>query len=211
MLSSFIGSSPRISQASIQARNGFASTPAWPTPPRAKVWAKRWVSARVTAAWPIQICWLAQPSCWRARRDRLAKQRPLRAIGRAIARRRDWPSRTTTRCETPDAGRGRREMQMSCRVRPAQIRRALSPSPAKPCASALPPSPARSAPPIKPRRVIRPLPLIGKDPDQAGRLHARQPDDREARTRQAPPPSRRRRATAVAAGRHETAAASRTP
>ena len=24
---------------------------------------KRWVSARVTAAWPIQICWLAQPSC----------------------------------------------------------------------------------------------------------------------------------------------------
>src|SRR5690242_13419957 len=54
---------------------------------------------------------------------------------------------------------------------------ALSPSPAKPWASALPPRPARSAPPTKPRRVIGPLPFIGKNPDQARRLHACQPDD----------------------------------
>src|SRR6185295_13693607 len=54
---------------------------------------------------------------------------------------------------------------------------ALSPSPAKPCASALPLKPARSVPPMKPRRVIAPLPFIGKNPDQARRLHARQPDD----------------------------------
>ena len=46
---------------------------------------KRCVSARVTAAWPIQICWLAQPSCCAPGRDRLTKQRPLRAIGGAAA------------------------------------------------------------------------------------------------------------------------------
>ena len=61
---------------------------------------------------------------------------------------------------------------------------ALSPSPAKPCASApCRQARERAAPPMKPRRDIRPLPLIGKNLDQARRLHARQPDAREAARR----------------------------
>ena len=126
--------------------------------------------------------------------------------------RRDWRSRTTIRCEIPDAGRDRRETQMSCRERRLQIRFALSPSPAKPCAKRRWPAEPepRSAPPTKPRRVIGPLALIGKDLDQAGRLHARQPEHGKQRRAAAPPPSRRRAAQAIAAGRHETAAASRT-
>ena len=45
----------------------------------------------------------------------IARRRPPHA------RRRDWPSHTTTRCGIPDAARGRREMRMSCRARPPQI------------------------------------------------------------------------------------------
>ena len=48
-------------QSSMTARNGAAATPAWPTPPRAKVSAKRWSVALVAAAWAIQTWPLAQP------------------------------------------------------------------------------------------------------------------------------------------------------
>ena len=177
MVSSLTESIPRISQASIQARNGFASTPAWPIPPRANAWVKRWVSARVTAAWPIQTCWLAQPSSGAAGRDRLAKQRPLRAIGRATGVGEIGghvpPLDPELRMRTVIGGKGKCAAGDDWRKSFRASRRA----PQNPARGRLAAEPARSAPPTKPRRVIVSLPLIGKDPDQARRLHARQSHD----------------------------------
>src|SRR6185312_12292811 len=61
MVLGFICLEPCIRQESIQARKGSVSTPAWPMPPRANVWAKRCIVALVSAACPIQICWLSHP------------------------------------------------------------------------------------------------------------------------------------------------------
>src|SRR5450756_575137 len=91
MLSAPMPSSPRISQESIQACNGDVSTPACPTPPRANFSFERWVSARVTAAWPIQSCWLAQPSScapgridWRNRVHWAPKAAPFESVRFAV-------------------------------------------------------------------------------------------------------------------------------
>ena len=109
----------------------------------------RWVSARVTAACPIQTCWLAQPSSC-ARRPAspdetasIARHRPRHW------RQRDWRSHTTIRSGTPDADRDRPEKRRLCRGRRAQILPRSRRARQSPARGAFRQGRARRVPPIK--------------------------------------------------------------
>ena len=206
-------SSPRISQESIQARNGLGLDAGLADAAARKGFADsdgcRRASPRHgpsrSAGWPSPRC--CAPGC-----SGLTKQRPLRAIGRAAGvheiRGHVPPLDAKLRMRAVIGGKRKalagHDGCKSFRVL-AEPGKALR-------ARALPPSAEqRRAPPAKARRDMLMLALIGKNLDQAGRLHPRQFHHRQAARPAAQPASQRQAARAVAAGRHGTAAASRTP
>ncbi len=142
----------------------------------------RWrdaVSARVTAAWPIQTCWLAQPSSCAARLRRLAEQGPLRAIRRAAGVREIGghvpPLDAEVRMRAVIGGKRERPARCDRRRSHRRSRQARQ-SPARSALRA-----ERQAAARRRKRAARDrrLALIGKNPDQSSRLHPRQPEHRQ--------------------------------